>query len=190
MPPTRTSRERLLALATDRFAAEGYAATSLRDLAAAAGLTTGAIYGNFGSKAELLLQAIDAEIESTLVREPPPDVSRIAEILGALFDAHAERRQLRALLVEGATAARSDGELQQALRDDQSERLDEWATIYEEWKRRDEIADHLDTRTVVQMLWAIELGLGVMESMGLPTPEGRSTGEVVRHFVTGLSELH
>jgi AcrR family transcriptional regulator len=180
------TRERLLALAADRFAAEGYGATSLRDLASAAKVTTGAIYGNFGSKADLLLAAIDAEIAEQLVRVPPPEVATIADILATVFAAHPERKRLRALLVEGAVAARSDAELGAAMIADQQARLDEWAEIYEEWQRRHEIASSLDVRSVVQMLWAAELGLGVMESMGLALPEGGDTGEIFRHFVIGL----
>lgn len=47
------TRERLLAAAKDEFLKYGYRGASLRRIAAAAGVTTGAIYGCFGSKQEL-----------------------------------------------------------------------------------------------------------------------------------------
>lgn len=47
------TRERLLAAAKDEFLKYGYRGASLRRIAAVAGVTTGAIYGCFGSKQEL-----------------------------------------------------------------------------------------------------------------------------------------
>src|SRR5581483_726200 len=47
------TRERLVSAATALFARDGYHAASLREAAAAAGLTTGAVYSRFGSTAEM-----------------------------------------------------------------------------------------------------------------------------------------
>ena len=71
-----TTRERLLELASTVFAEEGYAAASVRDLAARSQLTSGAIYGNFRSKADLLLAAIDTGAAAPARAPPalrPPD---------------------------------------------------------------------------------------------------------------------
>lgn len=54
------TRARLIAEAKRLFAEGGYAATSLEQIAQAAGVTKGAIYGHFSSKEELLLGAIEA----------------------------------------------------------------------------------------------------------------------------------
>jgi AcrR family transcriptional regulator len=48
------TRARILAIAAERFADEGYAATSIRDIAGAVGVTVGAIYAHFPSKGRLL----------------------------------------------------------------------------------------------------------------------------------------
>jgi AcrR family transcriptional regulator len=55
------TRERLLAEARRLFRERGYAATSLEQIAEAADVTKGAIYGHFSSKEDLLLSAIEAE---------------------------------------------------------------------------------------------------------------------------------
>lgn len=63
MPSVRLTRERrreltreaLLEAATDVFAAKGYEAASLEEIAAAAGFTRGAIYGNFTGKEDLYI---------------------------------------------------------------------------------------------------------------------------------------
>ena len=54
------TRARILAVAAEWFADHGYAATSMRDIAGAVGLTPGALYVHFASKGQLLL-AVYAE---------------------------------------------------------------------------------------------------------------------------------
>jgi AcrR family transcriptional regulator len=54
------TRQRLLAEAQRLFRERGYAATSLEQIAEAAEVTKGAIYGHFSSKEDLLLSAIEA----------------------------------------------------------------------------------------------------------------------------------
>ena len=185
--PTPT-RQRLLELASQVFAEEGYAAGAVRDRAARTDLTSGAIYGNFGSKAGLLLAAIDTHIYDELVQEPPEGISQIADVLAHIFSSYPERTQLRALLVEGAVAGRGDDDVRERLSTDQRERLGVWSEIYEVWQERHEIDPELDIRTVVTMLWALELGLGVLEAIGIELPEPDAVAEVTRRFVTGLAD--
>ena len=54
------TRQRLLDEAQRLFRERGYAATSLEQIAEAAEVTKGAIYGHFSSKEDLLLSAIEA----------------------------------------------------------------------------------------------------------------------------------
>src|SRR6266496_1457488 len=54
------TRERLLRAAADMFAERGYDGTRVADIAAAAGLSNGAMYAHFASKAELLVGALRA----------------------------------------------------------------------------------------------------------------------------------
>jgi AcrR family transcriptional regulator len=61
------TRQRLLAEAQRLFRERGYAATSLEQIAEAADVTKGAIYGHFASKEDLMLSALEAA--------PAPDYS-------------------------------------------------------------------------------------------------------------------
>jgi AcrR family transcriptional regulator len=61
------TRQRLLAEAQRLFRERGYAATSLEQIAEAAEVTKGAIYGHFASKEDLMLSALEAA--------PAPDYS-------------------------------------------------------------------------------------------------------------------
>jgi AcrR family transcriptional regulator len=54
------TRQRLLTEAQRQFRERGYGATTLEQIAEAAGVTKGAIYGHFSNKEDLLLSAIEA----------------------------------------------------------------------------------------------------------------------------------
>lgn len=56
------TRRRILAAAQEQFLAHGYAATTVADVAAAAGVATQTLYSSVGGKAELLKQAVDVAI--------------------------------------------------------------------------------------------------------------------------------
>src|SRR3984885_12896255 len=58
--PPAEPRERLLGAAAEIFAERGYDGTRVADIAAAAGVSNGALYSHFASKAELLIQALRA----------------------------------------------------------------------------------------------------------------------------------
>ncbi|ROT93692.1 TetR/AcrR family transcriptional regulator [Marinobacter sp. R17] len=62
------TRAKLIQAARKAFAAKGYAASSMDDLTAAAGLTRGALYHNFGDKKGLLQAVIDQMDAEMLVR--------------------------------------------------------------------------------------------------------------------------
>ncbi len=77
------TRQRLLAEAQRLFRERGYAATSLEQIAEAAEVTKGAIYGHFASKEDLMLTAIEAvpapDYLTTLNDESRPLPERLAE---------------------------------------------------------------------------------------------------------------
>jgi AcrR family transcriptional regulator len=56
------TRQRIVAAATEQFARAGYPATTMRSIAAAAGVSVASIELAFGSKAQLLKTAIDVAI--------------------------------------------------------------------------------------------------------------------------------
>jgi len=58
-----TARERLLDAAATVFAERGYRAASVDDIAAAAGLTKGAVYWNFEGKEDLFLALIEERVD-------------------------------------------------------------------------------------------------------------------------------
>ena len=56
------SRQRIVAVATERFKADGIAASGLAGIMSEAGLTNGAFYPHFKSKADLVRESLDAAV--------------------------------------------------------------------------------------------------------------------------------
>lgn len=94
-----TGRDRVLDAAAERFLRQGYAATTLRQIAADVGIQAGSIYHHFASKEELfaavLGEGIDVMIEAFEVveshAEPLDDprdrlAAHVRAHLGALFE--------------------------------------------------------------------------------------------------------
>lgn len=107
------TRDRLIVEADRLFAEQGYAATSLEQIAQAAEVTKGAIYGHFANKEDLLLSAVEAEPSPsfpTLVDGSRPVRERLAEFGRAMAenDQHADTRRLAAWLEFLAALLRND----------------------------------------------------------------------------------
>jgi TetR/AcrR family acrAB operon transcriptional repressor len=155
-------------LAADLFAERGYIQTSIRDIARRGSLTSGAIYGNFRNKADLLAAAINKRTGQQLENEPiiGTGTSHV-DTLRLLSQAYPRRRQLRALILQGAAAAETDAETRDRLREEQLAHLDGWIAGYEENKERLGIDPSVDVRTAVLYTWAAELGLGLLEALGI-----------------------
>ena len=113
----KSSRERLLEAAVKVFADRGYQAASVDEIAAAAGLSKGAVYWNFSSKDELfhalLEERIDRQIEETaeILRSAPTDRPIDPEVANRWEDMLGRERELMLLSQEHWARAVRDPEL-------------------------------------------------------------------------------
>src|SRR5260221_6092229 len=79
------TRERLLRAAADVFPERGYDGTRVADIAAAAGVSNGAMYAHFASKAELLVDALRTHGRRLLADLFAADPSRtVTDLLQAI----------------------------------------------------------------------------------------------------------
>lgn len=60
------TRAKVLAAARELFGAQGYEGATIRDIAAAAGMFTGAVFANFADKSELFREIMASDIEAVL----------------------------------------------------------------------------------------------------------------------------
>jgi AcrR family transcriptional regulator len=91
------TRERILAIALELFAGQGYAGTSVADIAARLGTTKAALYYHFGSKAEIL-DALLAKPLAAYARLVDAGPRTPEDLLGAVIDTTAESSALHGLI--------------------------------------------------------------------------------------------
>jgi AcrR family transcriptional regulator len=186
-PKGEATRARLIELAADVFAEEGYTAASIRDLADRSGLSSGAIYGTFRGKADLLAEAVDAAIASEVEALPPAVVRQTLPEIDAYQYEHApQRARVRALLLEAAVAARSDPNVRERLREAMLPRIDMATEVHEEWRDRAGVDAALDMRALVTLIWSADLGLGVLDALGVELPDVSSWSDLMRRFLKAL----
>jgi TetR/AcrR family acrAB operon transcriptional repressor len=166
-----TTPEKLVDSAMELFAEKGYAAVTVRDIARASGLTTGSLYGNFTNKADLLVEAIELRLSRDL-ELLPSDIRTGSpfEMIEFNLQGFPDRARLRALVLEGAAAARTDPDVQDRLREMELRHQSSWVEGFASWLEADGIELPFDSWTLVTSLWSSELGLGLLEALGLYIP--------------------
>src|SRR3954447_18267111 len=184
----QATRAALIELAAEMFAEHGYLQTSIRDVARRGELTTGAIYGHFRNKADLLVAAINQRISEELEARAmgvagEPDY---VEALTRLSGDYRKRRRLRALIVQVAAAAHTDEETREKLRAEQLEHLNAWIAGYERDRERLGIDPSVDLRTAVIYTWAVEVGLGVLEGVGIEPRSTKDWADMANRFARSL----
>jgi AcrR family transcriptional regulator len=120
------TRERLLRAAADVFAERGYDGTRVADIAAAAGVSNGALYAHFASKADLLVAALRAHGRNLLADMFAAGPDRpVVELLLAVGRWLPRRRDARGyLIVEALVAARRDEDVARPMHEYVGERAD------------------------------------------------------------------
>ena len=182
------TRRMLVELAADLFAEQGYVHTSIRDIARRGSLTTGAIYGHFRNKADLLAEAINTktaeELEShTMGLGEGPDY---VETLTRVARDFRRRKRLRALIVQGAAAAQTDDETRDRLREEQLAHLRVWDAGYTRDRARLGIHPSVDIEAMSLYFWAVELGLGVLEAMGIEPKSPKGWADIHNRAARGM----
>jgi AcrR family transcriptional regulator len=181
----RATRAALVRSASELFIEQGYGAVSVRDLARQTQVTSGAMYGHFRNKADLLVAAIADHVDRDLYQKSLGG-GTLRGALARQWRSYRSRAGLRALLVEAAAAARIDPEARRQLHRMQSAQLDEWKAIYREVQVREGLDPTVDMDALVVMLWATELGLAMLEAWDVELPKPAAWARVVDRFIGSL----
>ncbi len=158
----RRTREQVLEAATRCFVEQGYAATTMRDVAAAAGVSVPTVFAQ-GGKAALLLACVDRALVGTDEDRPVRELGPFAELLGAP-DRAGRLAALRRLVREAAPGSRAMQDVfAAAAAADPAVRAS-----YEEYERRrradtaallgafaPDLREDLDLDTAVDVAWAV-----------------------------------
>jgi AcrR family transcriptional regulator len=154
------TRERLLSAAADVFAERGYDGTRVADIAAAAGVSNGAMYAHFGSKAELLVAALRTYgrrlLEEAFAADPDRSVTDFLLEIGRWLP---RRRDARGyLIVEALVAARRDQDVARPMRDYVGERGDWLVSLMDIAQAQGEIEPSLSPNALAHFCLLLSIG--------------------------------
>ena len=167
-PPGAVSEEtraRIIDAACECFAANGYSNTRNEDVAGIAGLTTGALYHYFGSKAELFA-AVHRYVHSLLVgayrRAFAEESTCLAQLSAGLEAALAATKAQPAIAHFAAIASleiERQPELEALLRADVEEMRLFYRHVFAAARQRGEIAADIDIDAVLNLMQSSMFGL-------------------------------
>jgi AcrR family transcriptional regulator len=192
---TDATRDRLLDAAATVFAERGYDRAGVQEIARRAGLTTGAIYGRFTGKADLLQAAIESrttdELDELFAQQRfEGHASDILRTVGSHLvtndrpDAdHAEG----ALLLEAFVAARRDPEVRSQLGRLIEDRTSVLADLVEQAKLDGSIDQDLDTKSLVLFCHAVGLGFLLYDAIDMSLPHAEPWEQLINRLVGAIA---
>lgn len=190
--PGDPTRERLLAAAAAVFAEKGYDRAGVQEIARRAGFTTGAIYGRFRGKADLLLAAIeensDDEFEELFAehRFEGKAVDILATVGSHLVTEEFDAGQ--ALLLEAFVAGRREPGLARTLRAVIDERVDHLTELIDQGKQTGSIDPELDTLSVARFCHAVALGFLLLNALELERPKSDPWDALINRLIEAIGE--
>jgi AcrR family transcriptional regulator len=156
----RQTRERLLRAAADVFAERGYDGTRVADIAAAAGVSNGAMYAHFASKAELLVDALRTHgrrlLADLFAADPDRSITDMLLVIGRWLPRRRDPQSY--LIVEALVAARRDEDVAGPMRDYIGERGDWLAQLMQVAQAEGEIDPALSARALAHFCLLLSMG--------------------------------
>jgi AcrR family transcriptional regulator len=183
-------RDKLVAAAAEVFAQKGYEGAGVAEIARRAGYTTGAIYGRFSGKAELLLAAIEDHSEDELDRlfNEHRFEGKVTDILTTV-GAHLVTDDLgsdSALLLEAFVASRRDPDMAARMREALDLRQLRLTDLVTEAQATGAIDPSLDKEAVVRFCHAVAFGFLLLRSIDLPLPQAGPWEQLIARLVDSL----
>jgi len=159
-PGSPSTKDLILRAAADAFARRGFDGASLVDIAAAADVTTGAVYSHFRGKAELLLTVVSSTLEAVdPQRRTEADLTPayLHEWMAWLLAP--EQAHLRAIIAEIHHAAARDPEVRALLSAYGQQYTLMIAAMVARWQAAGAVAADRDPQAVAQLFLVEALGL-------------------------------
>ena len=182
------TRERLLRAGAASFEARGFEGTRVADIASAAGVSNGALYSHFASKAELLAEALrdhgSQELASLFLDDPERSV---VDLLVTLGQGLPERPpELGALVIEALVAARRDTEVASMMGGHFRER-DEWLVeVIRDGQADGTFAADLSPEAVSRYCLMLLLGSILLPAAGLAPVDGDEWAALIERLGEAL----
>lgn len=187
--PADEIRDGLLDAAAKVFAERGYDGTKIQEVVRAAGLSTGAVYGRFTSKDELLREAVITRSVPHAVNLPD-GISRVADLIERLATRTSpELRENEALLLEAYVSARRHPEIADAIGEANRHWRDAARPLVKAAREDGSLAEGVDEQSVLFLVRVLRLGLLLHRASGLPEPEPGPWSHLVERVVASIGEM-
>jgi AcrR family transcriptional regulator len=179
-------RERLVDAAATVFARDGFSGARIQDIVREAGLTTGAVYGRFRGKAELMHEAVVARA-TPQVRLSADGIAKVADLieLGA-SRTEPGLTEREALLLETFVAARRDPEVAEAVADADARWRDAVDPLVDAALVDGTVDPDVDPDAVLYLVRVLRMGLLLQRGSGLPGPDPHAWRQLMARVVASF----
>ncbi|HET6470754.1 MAG TPA: TetR family transcriptional regulator [Pseudomonadales bacterium] len=180
------ARDTLIEAAIDEFSRNGYAATTLADIARRAGVTTGAVYAHFDGKLDLLLEALglrtaDHFIDVAVDAGKVPAAQFTQALAQGLVSASFGRRAL--ILLDVIAFARRDPEAAKALKRMVAVRHEAFERMTRAGVDSGFIDPTLPYDELARLVSGLAFGMLVQRALGEPTAHTHTVAELAEHLL-------
>jgi AcrR family transcriptional regulator len=181
-------RERLLDAAVRVFARQGYAGTRILDIVREAGLSTGAVYGRFRSKEDLLREAVVSR-SKTAGQPDPTGFTRVADLIARLAGLkHEPLSDEDAVRLEAYIAARREPEVAAALAEAQRRSRRRVQPLVEAAVADRTVGPGVDPEAVLFFVQTLHLGLLLQRGAGVRGPDPDRWDELVSRMIASFAD--
>lgn len=182
------TREQLLAAAMEVVVARGYDGTRVAEIARVAGVTTGAIYNHFDSKADLLTSAIQdhgpGAFTELVDTTPGASVIDVFRELGAHLPERAD--QISPALMEIIVATRRDEDVAKALTVSVSHSEQQRRDLISRGQGAGVVDGDLDAQALSRLTTMIAFGSMVASALGLEPIDADDWGAVLDRLLRAV----
>jgi AcrR family transcriptional regulator len=187
---TVDTKEQLLAAAARVIATRGYEGARVSEIAAEAGLSTGAIYAHYDGKADLLCAAIDRRgpdaVAGLLDESGSGSVAGTLKFLGArlVSGVRTGRARIRGdVLIESVAASRREPKVAAVLRESIAAHEERLSALVRRAQDAGEIAPEVPPEAVSRLCMLLALGAAVTRTIDLPAPPADEWDAVIGSLV-------
>ena len=186
--PDDPLRDQLLDAAARVFARKGYAGTKIQDIVREAGLSTGAVYGRFNSKNDLLLEAV-VRRTAHAIRLGDEGVARVADLITRLASLdRASLGDIEAVRLEAFVAARREPDVAAAIADAHAQ----WRTVVQPLVDAaladGTVAAGVDPEAVLYFVRTMHLGLLLQRGAGVDVPDADGWNDLINRIVASFGD--
>ena len=162
---------RLLDAAAEEFLERGYEAARVSEIARRAGVTTGAVYGRWRNKSEVLVAALGYVFQQILPEQRIKSLGAIGtrpdEMISVLGASLVAPNKLRDVMVQVFGSARTNPAIRESLGQFLNEEADQLREIIEGGKDTDLCDPDISTAAISLLCQAVGLGTDLLLTAGL-----------------------